>query len=293
MSSPGQALIPMAIAASRAVTPYRKRTRAAYNMARAAYDYGPSARVAGRLINKAAKKYMRSKKSGPKAPPAARNIGHNAKLNNAKIVETDVRETQALATRVLYSVPLLSNINKQTDFIEYTNKRERDMIDLRGLKLCYAFRNDINIPINVNVALVHDKRSKPAEVSVSTDGFFRGDGGASRSRNFNTFMNSIEFHCTPLNTDRFDVLMHKRFHLGTGSATATYNTNVDRNFINLMEYVPVNRQIRYDDDNNPEDQIWMVWWADRVFTDSGNPGTATAWTMHGKTQAFFKEVCCK
>jgi hypothetical protein len=129
-------------------------------------------------------------------------------LGSASGKQTAVRETNQLVykTRTLY-VTELTNIAQG----EGIDQRDRRTIELMGVKLCMELTALSNNPLYVNVAVVHLKNT---DSGLNTD-FFRGASG-SRGVDFDISLNSNEFHCLPLNTDKFVVLSHKRHCLNGG-----------------------------------------------------------------------------
>lgn len=143
------------------------------------------------------------------------------------------------------------------------NQRERNIIRLGGFKLCMEFtagqslliggaNRDRQVTINVCVL---SQKFDPTDTTLDNTHFFRANDGVNRAIDFDVVARSIDFHCLPVNTDKFNIHMHHRTYLSGESIE--HGPTVRR----IMKYIPINRQIRYDDSNKPSTQFFLVWWA--------------------------------
>lgn len=152
------------------------------------------------------------------------------------------------------------------------NLRERELANIRGLKMCFMFTNlNTQIPVMIHVAVVSPKKSN----NVVVNDFFRAYGSA-RSQNADTSGNSNLWNCTPINSDIYTILMHKRFTLNpsTNSHDSQYNTH-GRNYRFFKRYLKIKRQVRYDTSTTAvEGNIFIIWWADFISQD--NPAATVA-----------------
>lgn len=165
--------------------------------------------------------------------------------------------------------------------------RERNMVNFRGVNVCMEIENTFNLiqgrPLYLNVAVLTPKAlAAPASIPVSD--FFRNSGALNRSIDFSNSLSASEFHCLPINTDLYDVVKHKRHMIGP------YTSTEGANCIAIKMYIPVNRQIRYEDAGTTPvgKNLFLCYWVDFL----GNPGGATPTTCgrisHDITK-YFKE----
>ena len=143
------------------------------------------------------------------------------------------KDTFTGSTRTLYFTELQDITKTTTNEID---KRQRDVVKLSGVKLCIEVNHLQTAPLLVNYAIVYDKRSNDGTTTVNTGDFFRANGGTQRAKDFSTVLSSAEFHCLPLNTDRFTVLWHKRFKLGVNTPSGGYSNNSRENYRMIQKY---------------------------------------------------------
>lgn len=77
--------------------------------------------------------------------------------------------------------------------------RERDAINLVGLRIYMSFRNSLNQPLGIRVALMAPK----ASTYITNTNFFQGYNN-SRGVNFATTLTSPEFIDNSINRDLYD-----------------------------------------------------------------------------------------
>lgn len=220
----------------------------------------PMGRLAGRIIGRAGRRFV--KRSAAKRK-ARRNVGESVGTSTAKRTPTQSTGVQNQADRVLhYQELILPNEGTTPD------QRTRNIINLRGFKLCQEFKTGTGTPsglgyIYLNVACVSSK-TDPTSNSVSTNHWFRGNND-DRAVDFDVVGSSIDLHCRPINTDRWNIFFHQRMKLGAGG------NDVSKKTIPFMKWVTINRQIRFTDTNQPSTRFFVVWWyavdgTDRVTT---------------------------
>jgi len=188
-----------------------------------------------------------------------------------------------LNTRTLYNVPLL-NIPKGTAI----DQRERGLVNFRGMKFCHNFEcrdpsaiTDGSQKWWINRAIISPKGCDTDAISVN---FFRGEG-TGRAQDFDNSLTPLEFHCTPINTDKYNVHMHRREKLGPFTSTEGRSTTVK------MWYTKLNRQIRYDDAGEVPigKQMYYVWWFD-LNTAGATSAPINSLMSHGlNITKYFKE----
>ena len=247
-----------------------------YRGARTAYRTGKNiygtAKRDIKYVKKAgkwAKKTLRKSHGQPR-------LGHDVGVATAK---SDIGSSGTVNTdtRTLTREAIL-NVGKS----DAINARERDIIDLRGFKICLSAINNLtNLPLYLNVAVLSSKFDPTAQ-PVTTN-FFRGEGNT-RGADFDLNRQSVEFHCLPVNTDKYFVMSHKRYMLSRFG---------DQNQDHLTDtyYVPINRQIRYDtsDGNSTNRQFYLVWWCDALNEPSTSIARTDAMQFQWKTVTYFRE----
>lgn len=176
------------------------------------------------------------------------------------------------------------------------NQRQRDIVNLRGVKICFWVRNNIpnGIPLYFNWALITPKADNLATIP-NTD-FFRDTGiGTDRTKNFAATQDWLDGWCSPINTDKYRVHTHKRLRIAgvfnsndAGPSTTNAKINVGQNGEVMIEkYIKINRQIRFSGTNEfpvgPE--MFMVWWC-----QGSGLGTSGAKGFYQyRTVMYFKE----
>ncbi len=285
------------------------RTPAAYAMARAAtLGMNPWARIAfkggiaawrarkqiqrGRRWVRTGKRAYTAFSKMPRMRAAKRqrfsrmNVGHSVGSGTSKKFERVNTNGQNLQSRVLYDTNLLTNLVKG----DALNERERNIINLRGFKICQEVTNQsTQKALYYNVAVICPRTSQG---SISNTDFFRSQGsGTARGTNFDTGLTSNEFHCLPINTDNYTVLKHRRYRLGPATQSSGVIGGSQNNYMNIDWYIPIKRQIRYESGiGNPTDgNIYIVYWADRFDTNAGTLAQANAFRLQERYVTYFKE----
>lgn len=251
-----------------------------YNKALKAGDYlyknRKSVKRAARTIGKAYKTYKRRK-------TARDEIGYDAGTTTSK--RSLITNTSNLkSTRTLYSTDLTEISQTTTNAI---NQRQRDMLYMSGTKLCFEVANARTKPLYVNIAVVHSKKDNDTVGTVGTGDFFRSNGDA-RTQSFSDALSSLEFHCLPLNSDRFNVLTHKRMVLDPLTAGSGYTASDGKSFTSVDLWVPVKRQIRYNGDE-AQSKIWLLYWFDEFDSPQTTLAAANAVKVAEHHVTYFKE----
>jgi len=170
-----------------------------------------------------------------------------------------------VASRTLTSYDLV-DINRATD--HEINRRHRDIINLKGVKLCLNAVNDSDQPLYLNVAVVVPKYDQSLSSIPVTD-FFRGNADG-RGTDFSTTLSALEFNTLPINRDRYHVLYHRRVTLGPKNATGGYNTDGNRSYFTIDKWIKVNRQIHYENNNPVNGRVQLAYWCDEFDRGAGD-----------------------
>lgn len=250
-----------------------------------------AARVGGYVARTAARKIWRWYKKRRKVPARAR-VGERAGRTNGKHKVTFFESNTNKSTRTLYLQNLTDILRTQVNDIR---GRQRDVIFLSGVRVCFEIENNDTVnPMYFNFAVISPKgRNIANTVSDIENSFFRSGTTDSRNVDFADTLASIEFHCLPINTDKWHVISHKRYRLNRRSnaiseGSGHYYKNIDR-------YYKIKRQIRYDESQantalKCETPILMVWWCDQFNTTAGTAAQANSMVVSQRHLAYFRET---
>jgi len=164
------------------------------------------------------------------------------------------------------------------------DERQRNILNLRGVKMCLEVHNTQDDPLYYNCAVIVPKLSP----SVSATGFFRGNG-ADRDVTFGTSLTGLQLHCLPINADKHYVLWHKRYKLNPISNTG-YQAASGKSYMTIKKYLKFKRQVRYSDnaDTLPEGGVpYFISWCSLYGEASGAGVSALAEAKHFVT--YFRE----
>jgi len=248
--------------------------------------------MAGR-IGRMGKNWIR-RRIGRKQRQAYRIRKHTERIGsgNSKRIRTNAETTGSIATRTFNFRPLIEITHGENNGLA---NRERNMVNLRGVKICWSCRNKTSNPLQVNWALVIPKEFKNSSVTSDfTSSWYRDPGSSNidRSLQFDAARTALEHHCLPINTDKFEVIAHKRFTImGLGTATE-FDSRNGINWKNIHYYQKINRQVRFDRQNEAQPsnmQMYMVWWCDQPFSPSLASVVSNAMEVQNYTICYYKE----
>lgn len=258
--------------------PYYKYARAVNLAAR----YGPTAYRMGRKIWRRYRAYKKKRRS---SHFSKKLIGENIKSSNSKVYLVKQNNFAARDTRTLYKTNLTTS-DVQGD---NRNQRERGVVNFRGFRICLALYNARTVPIYFNLAVVSPKNSE----DVTTANFFRSST-SERGVDFANGRNSLEFHCLPLNSDKFVILRHKRYRISPqGTGTGAFTDHSGRNYKNIDWYVPLKRQLRFDTtaDTSPiNGTVWLIMWADDYDAIFSSVPVANAYYVMERHLNYFRDT---
>lgn len=187
-------------------------------------------------------------------------------------------------TRTLYSGDLI-DIVRATD--HEIDERHRDIINLKGVKLCLEVKNTQDRPMYFNFAIVVPKYDQSLNI-VPTNDFFRNNQNG-RGTDFSTGLSSLEMHCLPINTDTYTILWHKRCMLGPDGG-ANFNSAGPPNYMILSKWISVNRQIRFEANNPVNGRIQYVFWGDLMESAPADPAVTNAISLSEHHVAYYRNV---
>lgn len=253
--------------------------KAAYTIQRAARSY---------LGKRRYKAVRRSYKSNKRAKLFSRtHVGESIGSTNAKSSVIDSTTAITKDTRTLYTQSI-AQLLQGTDI----NQRLRQHVNLRGFKVCFEVNNGLSIPLYANFAVIAPKGTSTKSSKIDEKNFFRWQGNK-RAIDFSpTLLSSLEFHCLPINSDDYTVLKHKRYRLGPNQTSATFTAQSGNSFKNIDWYIPLKRQVRYDQDEGgkPTDgDVYMVYWFDGFNVPAGEAPSTSAVAISQRYVVYFRE----
>lgn len=225
------------------------------------------------------------KKSKAKRRKAYHPIGEKMKISHVKRDNVFTQSDIDTDTRVLYNneITLISAGSGE-------DKRDRQLINCKGIEVCFHVANKLDQPQFFNFAIIAPKHTS---AGVNTIDFFRSSSG-DRGSNFGTQLSALELHYLPINTDKYNILRHYRHNLG-GQADRPSFYNSDSgpgNWFSKKVYIPLNRQLRYDNSfsttcNTP---IYAVWWCDVMRNPDQAVTTTNAASVSLMHTMFYTDV---
>lgn len=209
-----------------------------------------------------------------------RTPGHQeAKRNNKESPPT------VIANKEL-QIQALIDVEKDVAGSEVITKRQRDTIVHLGTKVCFSLKNIRQETVFLNWAIVTPK----AVNSVSSTDLLRGDS-LERYLPIGTSNTFMDLRCAPINTDRYNVHMHKRLTIKPDMErpTGVLEQKKGRDLILIEKYIKTNRQVFFNGDTStPLTNMYMVWWVDYYGSPTGSKTNSAE--VSWKLINFFKEV---
>lgn len=214
----------------------------------------------------------------------AQRIGENVGSGNSRLVHTYSSGLSSISSDTLFNHEIALPQEGTTPA-----QRNRNLINLRGIKLCAEF----NFPYYsastaeqttewyLNCAVVVDKKD-PIASGVTGTRFFRDSAGTDRGIDFAAVPDSLGKACLPINSDQYIVFFKKRYLLGAHPSQNSNSVLVD-------QYIPIDRQIRFTETNQPDTKFYFVYWFNRVGTTGVVP--AVRGTIQYRHITYFKQTC--
>lgn len=214
-----------------------------------------------------------------------KQIGDNIGTTSARRSVT-IEDSYTINSRLLYISELVQNLPEGTG----NDARMRDNVNLRGWRIMANVTNLSFSQVWLNIAIVSPRED--GDLGVSTTAFFRSYG-AQRGINFNDNLNSADFHCRPINTDKYHILMHRRFMIGMRPPSGAVS---DGNVLMFIRYVTLKRQVRFnvpagsEDPETTNDRFWLVQWCDVNDSPIGTPSQTDVLSWINKTVTYFRNT---
>ena len=234
------------------------------------------ANMAQRRIGRAWRAYQKKKRK------SRLSIGYPRSASSSKIKQTSsLSNLNTMTANVVYAYELTFPTETSTGS---RNTRERKVINLTGIKMCQQFflRQVVSNerPVLFNWALVTPKKNQ-------NDGFsdvdFYRSVSDKRAVSFLDLSNGLSRHCRAINTDKWNVIFRKRFVLRDTT------DGIGTNHRMFEKYVPIKRQIRFDDANAPSDRLFVIQWCAPAIDTSALPGTTTIADYNYDNHMYFRE----
>jgi len=246
-------------------------------------------------VGNAARSKFKSKKQSKRA-----KLNHSKKSKIADpVASIPAKRAQIIEehsifknTRKLYGQKLI-----EVDFGDNINQRQRNIINVSGLKICCELKNLTNDPLYVNFAILSPKAGVDPSQDIDTTDFFRASDSNDRSKDFSTQLTSTEMHCLPINADKYTVLKHQRTTLVAAATGGDTVSLTGKSYMNLDWWIPMKRQFRFDGTVGTPDngQVYFVYWFDRYMTTTLVAETVNGVKFSNKTIMYYHEPmngCC-
>jgi len=272
------------------------------------------ARLAGDALYAGTKKYLRGSKSqryfankkGPspyrtriirpsyqkKTSYVGRPIGRGTSKRSVLVTSSN----KVMATRTLYSRDISKIPRTLTGAPIRIDGRTRELVNFRGVKIDISAINAATVlssPIVLHWAVVHDKgRANPGlfdNEPLQVENFFRGDKG-NRGIDFIDERSGAEINTNSINSDLYVTLKRgKKILQPRASLTGLLPSCSTM----ISEYIPINRQLTYDDTLTPyatDGRLFLTYWCERLQGSGSNSlPAASAVFLDKHVVAYFDE----
>lgn len=229
------------------------------------------------------KKKQARRKPLPQLPVGENpNSTPNAKKHESVSAGSTVVATRTLTTHDLTDIPRTTS--------NHIGERQSDQIVVSGFSIEYEFKNQLDVPVYFNFAVVSPKGTN----AVSNLAFFRATGD-SRAVDFGAAgLTSIDYANRPVNTDLYHVHKHKRYLLSGNKPSSLVPTEpgAKPSFGVGKLWIPFGRALRYSrgaSDTSPEDgATYIVYWCDQMLSGAG-ASTPNAMVLNIRAISYFRE----
>lgn len=220
-----------------------------------------------------------------------KNFGEKRNVGTGKI-HRGIGASAQLATRTKGTVRLDEIPHNSANFI---NQRERNIAYVSGIRICANFYNQNANILYLNCAVIVTKGCADNEGTLPNEDFFRSMGGSERTVDFGTALTGLDFHCLPINTDKYHVLRHRRYKLARmipqARGVGTDNDVGNKNYMTIKWWIPIKKQLRWQSTGSTysETAIWFVYWCDNQFATSLSAPVSNVLLHNVQNYAYFRE----
>lgn len=262
-------------------TPQYRTAAAGVRAARFAYDNREAIGNAAKRIGK----WYKSKRQSKRARFDRTRVGDEPGQDNCK---TNLIRNNGLVnkdTRTLYSTELT-----EIELGTAQGQRERNLINVRGFKICAEFKCLSTEPLYINMAVLTVRNGQTLD---ATDFFRAPQSLGERAVDFSTIRTGLEMHCYPINTDKYHVWKHMRTQLVPGNSPTTTVSLEGYSYHTVDFFIKFGRQLRYQNNTTPTSgNTFFVYWADRFGAAGGSAVQVTDYAVSEKLITYFRETCC-
>lgn len=165
-----------------------------------------------------------------------------------------------LPWHTLETIPLV-DIERGTGIRQRLSGR----VFIKGFKICCRFRSELTFPVEVHWAIFQEKVKGSTAL---TSEFFRDTSFATqRTRDFVNRTGSGDVYdirqlCNPINSERFNVITHRKFRLRNKPTTTTESQGMGW-YHSVDTYIPIKRRVSYESVNSDfNEKPWYIafWW---------------------------------
>lgn len=201
-----------------------------------------------------------------------------------------------LASRTLTSINLV-NINRIDNLANglAINRRTTDLINLVGFKIDMAFRNLRPGRVLLNIAVLVPRTATVITTSTLPVPDFFQSNNLNRGEDWNPITKfGFENHIMPINTDQYEVVMHKRITLGeAGTAAANRSLGYDKPpYFFFSKWVPFQREMRYRTNlgTSANNSPCLVYWVNEDEAPAGLALIPATTKLYGKITTHWREA---
>lgn len=252
---------------------------------------GFAAAKAGYRVIKRAKRRPTERRGYRVTPPKTKlaRVGETKGSSTSKKTETIRTDLLLLDLRNLYVDDEVLNVDEEVNsFSDIT--RMTKQIYCSGFKCCYSIINLYDEPIYFHLAVAN---IKSLYTGATSQDFFRDEGrGNKRASHFDTSLSGMDMHCLPINTDKFNVLMHKKMILGKKHDISDYNSLGRANYTQGDFWLDIKRQIRFDGEGNTQfntDKLMLLYWCTPVDAATDAPVLTDMVKFSKRVVAYWRE----
>lgn len=209
-------------------------------------------------------------------------LGRRAGFNSSRRVD---RQSTVVTTanKELNQINLIQ-VEKNVSGDEAINKRSRDTILHKGVKVCFSCKNILKKTVFLNWAIVLPK----AQNNVSSANILRSNS-IDRDVALNENLSFMDLRCLPINTDMYRVIQQKTIMITPDSNKSVGDEGDD---IRMIEtFVPTNRQLFFDGSTAvPLQNMFMVWWVDYHDSPTGIGSAIDTADISWRLVNYFRDI---